>query len=115
LLLLSIVAGKKAYSTIKFICRVTLIVEVEPHHINFLLLVSDVTGLTHHANTNGKVTELSSLVNKMLLVFEPVCASLKENWANIALQVHESMNLHTRHSQVFFCVKTGSGLRTRPT
>ena len=48
---------------------------------------SDVTGVSHQANSNGKVTELSSLVNKMLLVFEPVCASLKENWANIALQV----------------------------
>ena len=60
--------------------------------ILILVLISDVTGVTHQANSNGKVTELSSLVNKMLQVFEPVCASLKENWANIALQVHMYTN-----------------------
>lgn len=49
---------------------------------------ADITCVSNQATPSGKVSELSNLVNKMLQVFEPVCTSLKENWSNIALQVH---------------------------
>lgn len=55
----------------------------------------DISGSSSQAISSGKVTELSDLVNKMLQVFEPVCTSLKENWANIALQV--KTNLHVNN------------------
>ena len=48
------------------------------------------------SSPSGEVTELSSLVGKLLAVFQDVCIpQLKERWANIALHV-STMHVHRK-------------------
>ena len=61
--------------------------------MQFSFISVDITDTSSQTNSSRKVTELSNLVNKMLKVFEPGYKSLKESWANIALQVKGELSL----------------------
>ena len=59
-----------------------------------IVVVVDLT-VVSKTNPTGEVMELSSLVGKLLSVFQDVCMpQLKERWANIALHVSNPHLLH---------------------